>query len=421
MLRFVTLRIRRRGPPARAGPRRSTPAVVASRDPRRSRVVGRRRGAAGAPAPARRRSALGRSPRRCRTSPRPPTRRSHGAGARSGGCSGNERVRSTRRVDRRRRQTRPTSERLRRRRGRGAALGGRPLPHRGHGEGGHHGRPSDRGLDPAAAPHRERPTEATTRSRSTSGERASTRRASSPRWSTTPDSSPARRWTTGYATWIPGISATSSATTCSAPRDRPTRRRARGAAGDAPYVRRAAFALVAAQAVHDRDRADAYFTAWLPRIRRAATDERTVVDEGGELVAAPDRQAQRQPCTPPPSRRPPDCSRSRAGARVGSRATRCASFAATRWSSDWASTHARPTARAPPPGRAHGRRACRRRRRHHARTARTRGRPRRRGARARAPRSRRRRPTPRSHRPAGRSRRRPARRGPKPSRSRLPA
>jgi 3-methyladenine DNA glycosylase AlkD len=44
-----------------------------------------------------------------------------------------------------------------------------------------------------------------------------------------------------------------------------------------PYVRRAAFALVAAQAVHDHGGADEYFTAWLPRIRRAATDERTVV------------------------------------------------------------------------------------------------------------------------------------------------
>ena len=44
-----------------------------------------------------------------------------------------------------------------------------------------------------------------------------------------------------------------------------------------PYVRRAAFALVAAQSVHDRDRADTYFTEWLPRIRRAATDERSVV------------------------------------------------------------------------------------------------------------------------------------------------
>ena len=45
----------------------------------------------------------------------------------------------------------------------------------------------------------------------------------------------------------------------------------------APYVRRAAFALVAALAVHDHERTDAYFTAWLPRIRMAATDERTVV------------------------------------------------------------------------------------------------------------------------------------------------
>jgi 3-methyladenine DNA glycosylase AlkD len=44
-----------------------------------------------------------------------------------------------------------------------------------------------------------------------------------------------------------------------------------------PYVRRAAFALVAAQCVHDHERPDPYFTAWLPRIRRAATDERAVV------------------------------------------------------------------------------------------------------------------------------------------------
>jgi 3-methyladenine DNA glycosylase AlkD len=44
-----------------------------------------------------------------------------------------------------------------------------------------------------------------------------------------------------------------------------------------PYVRRAAFALVAAQSVHDHERPDPYFSAWLPRIRRAATDERTVV------------------------------------------------------------------------------------------------------------------------------------------------
>ena len=53
---------------------------------------------------------------------------------------------------------------------------------------------------------------------------------------------------------------------------------ARGwAAADREYVRRAAFSIVAAQAVHDRDRDDAYFEAWFPRIRRAATDERNAV------------------------------------------------------------------------------------------------------------------------------------------------
>jgi len=43
------------------------------------------------------------------------------------------------------------------------------------------------------------------------------------------------------------------------------------------YVKRAAFTIVAVQAVHDDDRPDSYFIDWLPRIRRAATDERTVV------------------------------------------------------------------------------------------------------------------------------------------------
>lgn len=42
------------------------------------------------------------------------------------------------------------------------------------------------------------------------------------------------------------------------------------------YVKRAAFTVVAAQAVHDV-RPDAYFEAWFPRIRRAATDDRNAV------------------------------------------------------------------------------------------------------------------------------------------------
>jgi 3-methyladenine DNA glycosylase AlkD len=35
--------------------------------------------------------------------------------------------------------------------------------------------------------------------------------------------------------------------------------------------------MVAGQAVHDHDRDDTYFLAWLPRIRRAALDERNTV------------------------------------------------------------------------------------------------------------------------------------------------
>ena len=46
---------------------------------------------------------------------------------------------------------------------------------------------------------------------------------------------------------------------------------------DEEFVKRAAFSIVATQAVHDRDRGDEYFEDWLPRIRRAATDERAPV------------------------------------------------------------------------------------------------------------------------------------------------
>lgn len=48
---------------------------------------------------------------------------------------------------------------------------------------------------------------------------------------------------------------------------------------DEEFVKRAAFSIVAAHAVHD-DRDDAYFIAWLPRIRAAATDDRNAVTKG---------------------------------------------------------------------------------------------------------------------------------------------
>ena len=46
------------------------------------------------------------------------------------------------------------------------------------------------------------------------------------------------------------------------------------------YVRRAAFSVAATQAVHDRDRPDADFEAWFPRIQRAAVDDRDAVKKG---------------------------------------------------------------------------------------------------------------------------------------------
>ncbi len=49
------------------------------------------------------------------------------------------------------------------------------------------------------------------------------------------------------------------------------------AARDEEYVRRAAFALIASLAVHDREASDASFQALLPIIAAAATDERNFV------------------------------------------------------------------------------------------------------------------------------------------------
>jgi 3-methyladenine DNA glycosylase AlkD len=46
------------------------------------------------------------------------------------------------------------------------------------------------------------------------------------------------------------------------------------------FVRRAAFCLVAVQAVHDPERSDAYFRAWLRRVRTAANDDRAAVSKG---------------------------------------------------------------------------------------------------------------------------------------------
>ncbi|MGH2538926.1 MAG: DNA alkylation repair protein [Actinomycetota bacterium] len=46
---------------------------------------------------------------------------------------------------------------------------------------------------------------------------------------------------------------------------------------DEEYVKRAAFSIVAAQAVHHEERDDRYFLTWLPRIRLAATDDRNAV------------------------------------------------------------------------------------------------------------------------------------------------
>jgi 3-methyladenine DNA glycosylase AlkD len=48
-------------------------------------------------------------------------------------------------------------------------------------------------------------------------------------------------------------------------------------AREAEFVKRAAFALIAVLAVHDKSATDAHFTAWLPLIEQGATDERNFV------------------------------------------------------------------------------------------------------------------------------------------------
>ena len=90
--------------------------------------------------------------------------------------------------------------------------------------------------------------------------------ASSRRWSMTPPSSPAPRWTPGRKTSTRGTSATRCTNLFQSARSADTAARA-WCRRDEEYVKRAAFAIAAAQAVHGRDRDDDSFIAWFPRIR----------------------------------------------------------------------------------------------------------------------------------------------------------
>ena len=98
---------------------------------------------------------------------------------------------------------------------------------------------------------------------------------------------------------------------------------------DEEYVKRAAFAIAAAQAVHDRDRGDDYFIAWFPRIRAGRDRRAQRREEGGELGAATDRQAEPRTATMPRSPRRKRLLSSTAAALDGSRATRSGSSEAT--------------------------------------------------------------------------------------------
>jgi 3-methyladenine DNA glycosylase AlkD len=58
------------------------------------------------------------------------------------------------------------------------------------------------------------------------------------------------------------------------------------------FVKRAAFALIASLALHDKAAPDARFLALLPVVEKGARDERNFREEGRELGAPLDREAQ---------------------------------------------------------------------------------------------------------------------------------
>ena len=155
----------------------------------------------------------------------------------------------------------------------------------------------DTELAPSASPSPSsgvsRETSGTTTSwRRRCGHRASTRRACSRRWSTSPRWSRRPRWRRGWPTWIRGTCATGCAATSSIGRRSRWTRPSSGAPGEPEFEKRAAFALMASAAVHRKDLPDAAFASLLPVIRSAG-DRRAELREEGGLVGAPtDRQAE---------------------------------------------------------------------------------------------------------------------------------
>ena len=78
-----------------------------------------------------------------------------------------------------------------------------------------------------------------------------------------------RRWIAGPGTSTTGASATRSASSCSTRRRTPGARWSSGASGDDEFVKRAAFALLACLALHDKKLGDRPFLRSLKLIERA--------------------------------------------------------------------------------------------------------------------------------------------------------
>ena len=110
-----------------------------------------------------------------------------------------------------------------------------------------------------------------------SGRPAATRLECWPRSSRNRRWSRQRRWIAGVATSTTGASATPSASACSiARRTRFGKVKAWATRRD-EFVRRAAFALLAGLALHDKEAGDEAFVRCLPLIEAASSDERNFV------------------------------------------------------------------------------------------------------------------------------------------------
>ena len=73
------------------------------------------------------------------------------------------------------------------------------------------------------------------------------------------------------------------------------------------FEKRAAFALLACLALHDKAAADGPFLEGLRLIEQAAADDRNFVKKGVSWAIRPDRPGATSRSTPPQSRRPGDC------------------------------------------------------------------------------------------------------------------